>query len=376
MKIVITGGHHTTAFAVVDELKKSVRHLDILWLGHKYSMPKDKAESAEFISVANRQIKFVDLKAGKFYRTYHPLRLLKIPLGFIQSFYYLEKFKPDLIFSFGGYLAVPVVLSGWLLRIPSVTHEQTTTRGLANKTLSRFVKRIFISWPDSGKYFPKKKTILTGNPLREAVFKKEKNVHRKLARVLDRSKKTIYITGGKQGSHTINEVVKSILPSLLENYNLILQCGSSTLYNDYSKLKELKNQLPQPLEQRLILKDYFPEGEIGSVYDLCDLVVSRAGANTLYEVAALGKVAIFIPIPWLPYDEQTQNAQILVKAGSAKLLRQKNLTGEKLLEEIKEVFQNFKEYSLVAQKAKSLVKLEAAEKIISELKKLYPSFFL
>lgn len=376
MKIVITGGHHTTAFAVIDELKKSVRHLDILWLGHKYSMPKDKAESAEFLSVTNRGIKFVDLKAGKFYRTYHPLRLLKIPLGFIQSFYYLVKYKPDLIFSFGGYLAVPVVLSGWLLRIPSVTHEQTATIGLANKTLFRFVKMIFISWPESEKYFPKKRTILTGNPLREAVFKKEKNVHEKLARVLARSKKTIYITGGKQGSHIINGAVKSILFDLLENYNLISQCGSSTLYNDYAKLKELKTQLPQPLRQRFVLKEYFTEAEIGSVYDLCDLVVARAGANTVYEIAALGKVAIFIPIPWLPYDEQTQNAQILVKAASAEILPQENLTGEKLLEKIKEVFQNFKEYSLAAEKAKSLVKLEAAEKVISELKKSYPSFFL
>jgi len=108
MKLVITGGHHTTAFAVVDELKKQIGDLDILWLGHKYSMWGDKAESLEYLSVQKRGMKFLDLKTGKFHRTFHPFKLLRIPFGFIQAFYYLLRFKPELIFSLVGISLFPL----------------------------------------------------------------------------------------------------------------------------------------------------------------------------------------------------------------------------------------------------------------------------
>jgi len=256
--------------------------------------------------------------------------------------------------------------------MPSVTHEQTTTVGLANKVISKFVKKIFISWPQSKMYFPRSKVIVSGNPLRKKIFIRSIQICEKFKEELDKSKKTIYITGGKQGAHIINEAIKPNLSDFLNNFNLIHQCGRSTLYGDYEVLRHVKDDLPERLKKRYILKDYIADEEIGSVFAICDLVVTRAGANIVYELAALGKVAIFIPIPWLPYDEQTKNAQVLVGAGSAELLTQEDLNAEKLLGKINKVFADYERYKEAAEIAKGLVRLDAAEKIISELEELFP----
>ena len=120
-RLVFVGGHHTTALAVIDVLQVENPNLAIFWIGHRFSMWGDKNDSVEYRDITARYIPFYDLKAGKFYHTYNPLKLLRIPFGFFQAFYYLLKIRPVLIVSCGGYLAVPVVIVGWILRIPSIT---------------------------------------------------------------------------------------------------------------------------------------------------------------------------------------------------------------------------------------------------------------
>jgi UDP-N-acetylglucosamine--N-acetylmuramyl-(pentapeptide) pyrophosphoryl-undecaprenol N-acetylglucosamine transferase len=320
----------------------------------------DKNVSAEYQEVTGREIPFYDLKAGKLYQTFHPLKLLRLPFGFLQAFYYLIRIRPQLIVSFGGYLAPPVVIAGWLLRIPSVTHEQTVEGGWANRLVAKFAKKVFVTWEDSLKYFPAKKTIVTGNPLRPAIFEAKKQFNNLTIQQLP----TLYITGGKQGSHILNVAAGHALPELLKKYNVIHQCGRSTVFDDY---KPLTSHLPPHLRARYILQDYFTEEEIGSVFAAADMVISRSGANIVYELAALGKPAILIPIPWASHDEQSKNAQILVNAGSAILLEEKDLTPSTLILRSNRVLSNLEKFKEGGRRAQKLVRLDAAEKIAEEI---------
>lgn len=356
-KIVITGGHHNSALVVAEALQD--KGYEIIWFGHKFTMWGDKSPGAEYQEVTRAGFKFIEIKAGKFYRTYHPFKLARLPFGFVQSLYYLLKFKPNLILSFGGYLATPVVIYGWLLRIPIITHEQTVVYGLANRIIGRFAKKILVSWKTSLKHFPQKKVIFTGLPLRPEIFTKQKNKYD-----FKNNLPTIYITGGKQGSHAINQVVEELLPSLLKKYNLIHQCGSTTVHDDFSRLKEVRKKLPLKLRKRYFFKDYIFQQEIGNVFAAADLVISRAGAHITYEMAALGKPALFIPIPWAYADEQTKNAQILVEAGIAEILPQNQLTSKKLFQSIEKMINNLNQYKKNSSQAKKLVKLDATQEIV------------
>lgn len=372
MKIVFTGGHHNAALAVISALKqkcqisnlpagKAGAKCQIFWMGHKYSMWRDKSVSAEYTEVTSLDIPFYNLKAGKFYGVYNPIILLRIPLGFIQAVYYLIKIKPDLIVSFGGYLAVPVVLAGFLLKIPSITHEQTVVSGLANKLVAKFSKKVMVSWEYSKKYFPMDKVILTGLPLRKEIFKKYGRIRFK------NNLPTIYITGGKQGSHIINRVVGESLKELLLISNVIHQSGSSTLYDDYEKLLGLKTKLSSNQAKNYVLKKYITSKEIGSVFQSCDLVVGRSGAHTSYELSALGKPALLIPIPKTSHNEQYENAKLVRSMGNAEILLQKDLTKRTFLKTVKSMVNNLEKYKGI----KSKVILNSDKIVADEILKTY-----
>lgn len=317
--IIFTGGHHTSALAVARRLQSE--GVVVLWLGHRHSMWNDRSDSAEFKEVTLSGIPFYNLMAGKFYRTIHPLKLIRIPIGFIQSFWLLLVFKVKYwgrlkgIFSSGGYLAVPVVFCGWLLSIPSVTHEQTAAVGLANQFLSRFVKKIALSWPDSTANFPVGKTIVTGLPLRPEI--------QHLSRHPQSVHPLIFIMGGKQGSHIINEAVFASLNTLRPKYRIIHQVGSNSQYQDIRTAKQFSDENYHPYE-------YLSTTEISDIYQKCSVVVGRSGAHTVYEMAFLGIPCVFIPIPWSSHKEQLKNAQLLVSAGQAVLLFQDNLSPDTL----------------------------------------------
>jgi len=362
-KIVITGGHHNSALVVAEALRD--KGYEVIWFGHKFTMWGDKTPGAEYQEVTKAGFRFIEIKAGKFHRTYHPAKLIRLPLGFTQSFYHLLRFRPSLIISFGGYLAVPVVIYGWLLRIPIITHEQTVVYGLANRVIERFARKILVSWETSLKHFSPDRAIFTGLPLRPEIFSKEKGKYD-----FKDNLPTVYITGGKQGSHIINQAIKGCLANLLKNYNLIHQCGSTTVYDDFSEMERIRDQLPSELKKRYLLTDYIFRQEIGHVFTAADLVVGRAGAHITYEMAALGKPAIFIPLPWAYADEQTENAQILVKAGIAEILPQTQLTPQKLIQLIKKMIKNLDQYKKNSSQAKKLVKLDAAQEIVKLAEKL------
>lgn len=364
-KVVITGGHHTPALSVIRALetlsKKSSKKISFFWIGHRYSMWADVNASAEYREVTNLKIPFLDLKAGKFHNTYHPLKLMRIPLGFLQAFMYLLRIRPNVVISFGGYLAVPVVLSAWLLRIPAVTHEQTTVAGAASIFISKFVRKIFISFASSSEFFPKSKVYLVGNPIRPDIF-----VDKGLFFFTD-SVRTLYITGGNQGCHKINNFVEKNIIRLLSSYNVIHQCGGSSVYDDYTNLLEVRENLPEALRRRYLVKDFFTSQEIGSVFSRADAVISRAGANAVYEIGALGKVGILIPIPWSSRSEQELNARFLSSGGGTILLEEKSLTDERFFSILENIFSNYEVYRKNAGEFSKKFPLNAAEDVAGQV---------
>jgi len=268
-----------------------------------------------------------------------------------------------LVLSFGSYVGATVALAAWLAVIPVVIHEQTTVFGLANKMTSFWAKKIFVSWPETLKHLPKEKTILTGNPLRQDVFRFNQKIWDSFK--FDQKLPLILITGGNQGSHRINLAVEGALAKILAKYNLCHLTGHLQVFNDFTHLSKKKKELLTNLKNRYLLKEYLTE-EWGTVLKKADLVVSRAGINTISELLALGKPQLLIPIPWLPNNEQTKNARMVKKMGLGEILSQNNLTPKTLLKKIEMMMKNLKAY----QQAPKLINHQAARKIVDALEKM------
>jgi UDP-N-acetylglucosamine--N-acetylmuramyl-(pentapeptide) pyrophosphoryl-undecaprenol N-acetylglucosamine transferase len=389
--IALVGGHLTCALATISALRQKEPGIDLIFLGRKYPMEGDPSLSAEYQIIPKLGIKFLSMVTGRLQRRvtkYTICSLAKIPFGFFQSFWYLTREKPDVICSFGGYLSFPVVFAGWILGISSITHEQSVIPGLATKLNSLFVKKVAISWPQTKKYLKNKKIILTGNPIRKEIFRTQAS-DSKLKKFLNSTLSPkpyplIYITGGNQGSHFINEAIGKILPKLLKKYFVIHQTGDSKIYNDYEELSSqftLRRQSygasatvhSSQWVKRYFLTKYIDSADIGAVLARADLVISRAGANMVTELLALGKPAILIPLPWAAGSEQEANAQLLQEVGIGKVLSQEKITPQSLFQSIDEVTQNLFSFKKNALEAKKLVKPEAAEKLAGEVLNLLKS---
>ncbi|MFA6981930.1 MAG: glycosyltransferase [Patescibacteria group bacterium] len=329
MKIVITGGHHSSALPVISLMKKEHPEVELFWFGHRYSVLGNKADTLEYIEITGLGIPFFDIKAGKFYKTRNIIRLLRIPYGFFQTLFLLLKVRPNLILSFGGYLAVPTVMAGWFLGIPSVTHEQTVVVGYANKLISKFTKKVMISWEESAKFFQEKKTVYTGIPLRPSLFEVKSNSF-----VFGNDLPVVYVTAGKTGSHLVNKVVEKSLEELLEFCNVIHQCGDHSELKDFERLSEKfssTNHMTSYIARKFVFED-----EIGEVFSKADVIVSRSGAHTIRELLAFKKSCVLIPIPWVSHNEQYENAKLLEERELAIVLDERELTSDVLINAIKE----------------------------------------
>ncbi|MCJ7792620.1 MAG: UDP-N-acetylglucosamine--N-acetylmuramyl-(pentapeptide) pyrophosphoryl-undecaprenol N-acetylglucosamine transferase [Candidatus Marinimicrobia bacterium] len=369
-KIVITGGHLTPALAVIEELEKK-KNWQIYFLGRQYASEADKTPSMETELLEGKPLTFIPLITGRVRRHWDRYTLfsyLKIPLGFFHALAWLMRIRPNIILSFSGYVSVPVVLAGWLMRIPILNHEQTAVYGLASQFNRFFANQIAVSWEESQKHFPAKKVVFTGNPIRKnilsfnqtiwSVFNFEKNLP------------FMFFTGGNQGSHVLNRAVGEVMKDLLKDNNVFLQVGHLQVKGDFEWLETIREKLPDNLKKRFHLKRYLNDQEMGTFLNKADLVVSRAGANIVTELAALGKPCLLIPLPYASADEQTKNAQLLVKAGTAAILTQDQLTPAKLKKTIEKMSQNLGQYQKKAPQAKKLVQLEAAEKMVAMVEKL------
>jgi len=360
MKILITGGHYTPALAVIEELKGH----EIVFVGRKYSIESDSTESPEYKEVKARGIRFIPLNTGKINRFFSLgsiLDVLRIFKGLKQAQRIIKNENPDTVLCFGSYLAVPIAIQAWLNKIPVYTHEQTISPGLSNRFISIIAKKVFVSFDKSRRYFPNSKVILTGNPIRKSVvnyYADKSNIYTK--------RKVIFITGGSLGSHSINALIKIILKKLLERYFIIHQTGSVKEFTDYDNLISFKKKLPNNLKHNYLLREHFNEAQIGEIYTKADLLVSRAGANTIFEIIALQKPAILIPLPWSANKEQQKQAKFLNASGICEIFYQ-GQNPLKLITIIENVINNLSTYKNNFKKINYLHKKNAAKKIAKEV---------
>lgn len=303
-KILITGTHITPAIELINQLKtdKDI-NWDIHYIGRLFNSITKDEPSIESKIIPDLKVKFYGILCGKFDRRWLPNTLRGIPQtcsGFVQSFQLLNKIKPHLIVSFGGYVSVPVIIAAWLQKIPSITHEQTLTLSLATKINALFCHFVALSFPSS---HISDKYVVTGNLLRREIFKQKSNLFQKYKFNLKKYP-LIFLTAGNQGSHHLNLNLKKILSKLSPKYTIIHQSGQK----DYPIFKKLSSKYPN-----YIVKNYINSNDIGWVFHHTRLIISRAGANTIQEIAALKLNSLIIPLPVSQQDEQFKNALWLQK---------------------------------------------------------------
>jgi UDP-N-acetylglucosamine--N-acetylmuramyl-(pentapeptide) pyrophosphoryl-undecaprenol N-acetylglucosamine transferase len=332
-KILITGGgsggHVSVASGLIEGIKRKYPELykNLVYVGGDLGMVGEEyGNSIEQRKFKNSEFKVRYIRAGKLQRSFSLSSiklLLRTVLGVIDSFKILSEEKPDLIFSTGGFVSVPVCLVGWIKNIPIYLHEQTATVGLANKIVSKFAKKIYISFESSQKYFKNRNVKLVGNIVREAVTKfNVAEVDHEIRNIVTNNTQypLIYISGGGLGSHIINQKILDEIEQILSGYRVILQTGYNQNYRDYERATKIKNKLPKNKQNMFLPIKFINEESIGYVYHNIDFFIGRAGANTVYEIGLLQKPSLFIPIPWVANNEQFENAKVLQDLGLSEIL--------------------------------------------------------
>ncbi len=351
-----TGGHLFPAIATAEAICRRLPGSEILFVGTKRKMDKSSLKQYGYAtcSINSRGLKgknFLSMLQG----------VLVLPLSCFQAMYQILRFKPDLVVGVGGYVTGPVVAAARLLGRPTLIHEQNSIPGLANRKLSRLVSRICISLPGSERWFDRKKTVLTGNPVRQAILKlSEKN--KELG-----AQPTLLVLGGSLGAHRINQLVSGVFAGCetsLAGVKVIHQTGEADLEEVKAVYREHK------IDATVVA--FF--NDMASVYREADLLVSRAGATTLAELAVLGKPAILIPYPHAADNHQEQNAQYYVEGGGALMFVEKDLTVEILAEQITELLSNTSQLEEMAESMRKRAFPQAAERIVDECLRLmnYP----
>lgn len=376
MKVLIAvggGGHFSPALAVIEQMPKD---WEILLVGREHTFEGDPALSLEYQTAQRLGLPFASLTTGRLQRkfTRHTLlSLVKVPKGLAQAYAIIKKFQPDVVLSFGGYVSVPIVLAAAMQHLPIVIHEQTLHAGLANKIASKFATKICISWDASQKFFPKGKTVVTGNPLRKVFLtsviarRNDEAIPTEIAALLSvarNDEKLIYITGGSGGAHGINVLVEGCLEKLLSKFTIIHQTGGAKQFGDFDRLEKSKQQLPDALQKRYVLKKFIPADEVKQILSNAELVISRSGINTVTELLFLGKPCILIPLPYGQHNEQLSNANFVKKIGLAEVVDQLTTTPDELYEKITTMVSNLPAYATHKENARKLIHTNAAEKII------------
>jgi UDP-N-acetylglucosamine--N-acetylmuramyl-(pentapeptide) pyrophosphoryl-undecaprenol N-acetylglucosamine transferase len=374
LKIIVTGGgtggHVSPAVAVITSLRERSAaegwRLELLYVG--------SIAGVERRTMGSLGVPYMPIQTGKL-RRYLSLQtpvdlLFRLPAGAVQALLAVRRFRPGVIFSTGGYVCVPTVIAGWLLRVPALTHEQTALVGLANRIAGKVAKRVAVSFPQSLRYFPKGKAIITGNPLRPSLLQGDANRAAQLFH-LDIGKPTIYITGGAQGSHAINMAVRDALPRLLQCCQVIHQCGQGPDGSgaDLKALSEARELLPPELRACYHVQAYVGD-EIGDVYALASLVVGRAGAGTVNELANLGKPSVLVPLPGAAGGEQEANARALEAEGGAVVLLQADLSADALVDTVCGLVSDPQRLAAMQAGALKLSTHGAADVIVDELMRL------
>lgn len=321
-KILMTGGgtagHVTPNIALFPALKKA--GYEISYIGSYQGIEKRLIEE--------QNIPYYGISSGKLRRYFDPKNLsdpFKVVKGLGQSIRLLKKLKPDIVFSKGGFVSVPVVLAARFCKIPAIIHESDITPGLANKLAIPSATKVCCNFPETLKYLPAEKAIYTGSPIRQELLSGNPDTALRFCKLSEKNKPVLLIIGGSTGSMVINNAIRDALPQLLKHYIIIHLCGKNNLDSSL-------NDTDGYLQFEYIGK------ELADLFALSDFVISRAGANAICELLALRKPNILIPLSAAASrGDQILNANSFKTSGYSYVLEEENLTTASLLDAITHV---------------------------------------
>ena len=327
-RIVLTGGgtagHVTPNIALLPRLKEL--GYDVHYIGSYNGIEKTLIEGC--------QIPYYGISSGKLRRYFDlknfsdPFKVLK---GFSEASKLLKKLKPDVVFSKGGFVSVPVVIAAKQHRIPVIIHESDMTPGLANKLSIPAASKVCCNFPETLSHLPKDKAVLSGSPIREELLTGDRNKALQFTG-LSGTKPVLLIIGGSLGSVVVNEAVRGILPKLLKKFEIIHLCGKGKLDQTLTALNGY------------VQYEYISD-ELKDLFALSDIVISRAGANSICEFLALRKPALLVPLSAAASrGDQILNAHSFEKQGYAAVLEEEQLNGDSLYEALLGLWENRESY--------------------------------
>lgn len=327
-RIVLTGGgtagHVTPNIALLPKLREL--GYDVHYIGSYNGIEKTLMEGC--------QIPYYGISSGKLRRYFDlknfsdPFKVLK---GFSEASKLLKKLKPDVVFSKGGFVSVPVVIAAKQLRIPVIIHESDMTPGLANKLSIPAASKVCCNFPETISHLPKGKAVLSGSPIRQELLTGDRTKALQFTG-LSGTKPVLLIIGGSLGSVVVNEAVRSILPKLLKKFEIIHLCGKGKLDQTLTALNGY------------VQYEYISD-ELKDLFALSDIVISRAGANSICEFLALRKPALLIPLSAAASrGDQILNAHSFEKQGYASVLEEEQLSGDSLYEALINLWENRESY--------------------------------
>lgn len=349
-RIVLTGGgtagHVTPNIALIPSLLKE--GYEVHYIGSYDGIERKLIEELN--------IPYYGISSGKLRRYFDPKNFsdpFKVIKGYREARRLIKTIKPDVVFSKGGFVTVPVVLSAKHYHVPTIIHESDMTPGLANKICIPSAKRVCANFPETVSYLPAGKAVLTGTPIRKELFSGNKLQGLNFCG-FSRNKPVILVVGGSTGSVKVNEAVRGILPNLLEKYQVIHLCG--------------KDKLDPSINKSGYVQYEYIKNELSDLLDAADIVISRAGANAICELLAIRKPNILIPLSAASSrGDQILNAESFEKQGYSYVLKEESLTDEKLLEAVETVYANRQSYIDTMSKSKLNDSIDSIIKIIKEV---------
>jgi UDP-N-acetylglucosamine--N-acetylmuramyl-(pentapeptide) pyrophosphoryl-undecaprenol N-acetylglucosamine transferase len=354
MKVMIagggTGGHVFPGIAVAEELRRSRKDADILFVGGSRGL--------EAVAVPEAGFRFRTILTRGFPRRQWwrwPFVTLANVIGFFQALWIVATERPDVVLGTGGYVSGPVSVAAWLMRRPLLIQEQNSIPGVTNRWLARIADEVHLSFVEARSYFSRKDHLkVSGNPIRAYVLSGDRKTALAEFKLVPGTP-TLFVFGGSRGAHRINEAALDAMRRLKGRVDVqwILQTGRE----DFAWAQETvdKEQLPARVVPFL--------NRIHLAYAAADLVVCRSGAMTLAEIAACGVPAILVPYPYAAHDHQAVNASNLVDRGAAAMILDSDLTGERLAKEIAHWLSDRQGLSQMSANARRFARPDAAEKI-------------
>ncbi len=351
-----TGGHIFPAISIANALREADQNIDILFVGSLYKLEMDKVPDAGYeiigLPITGFQRK-ISLKIFKFFTNLW--KSMKISGKIIKDF------KPDAAVGVGGYASGPILRAALRKNIPVLLQEQNSYAGVTNRILAKSASRICVAYEGMEKFFPADKIILTGNPVRKDIINKEATKDKALKHFgLEAGKQTILILGGSLGSRTINESVSGWLNEVPADVQLLWQSGK--LYYE-----EMKSRLEASGKKNIVLKEFIKEMDLA--FCAADVIISRAGAGTISELAIVGKPVILVPSPNVAEDHQTMNALSLVRKDAAILVKDADAPAM-LMKRVLDLVNNTGERNKIAGNLKSLAIPDSAKRIAEEIFKM------